>query len=50
MLSLNSHYLRNYVKHNMKAEKAMQQKRFLQSKRQNIGMMSYADKENFMKK
>lgn len=38
------------IKRNMKAEKAMQQKRFIKSKKQDIGMMTYADKENFMKK
>lgn len=38
------------IKRNMKAEKAMQQKRFITKQKQDIGMMTYADKENFMKK
>lgn len=39
------------IKHNMKAEKAMQQKRFItKQKKQDIDTMTYADKENFMKK
>jgi|GEM_PF-237310 len=38
------------IKHNMKAEKAMQQKRFITRQKQDIGTMTYADKENFMKK
>ena len=38
------------IKHNMKTEKAMQQKRFITKQKKDIGMMTYADKENFMKK
>ena len=38
------------IKRNMKAEKAMQQKRFITKQKQDIGTTIYADKENFMKK